>query len=158
MDKRELFLQQLKLGDLWADHVAAEIRKLGKEAVASPHQVATTQAERDMFTEFDKDIKLSRDRVLEVKSRSLSFTDDPATFPYETAFIDTVEGWKAKDVTPVAVAIVSQKTGAIVIAPVSKQPEWSQSRVHDRLRGFDITVYECPRIFLKSFREFVAWL
>lgn len=154
----KFFREQLKVGDYWAEQVAKQIRAAGKFAVASPTEFAETEAEREHFKTFDKDITLSRNRVLEVKSRNLSFTADPASFPYETAFMDTVEGWEAKDVQPTAVAVVSQVTGAVLIAPVSRFAEWKQSRVYDRVRGFHIRVYECPRGLLKTFGEFVEWL
>ena len=158
MTSDEFFREQLRRGDYWAEQVARRIREAGKFAKASPTQFAETEAEREHFKVFDKDIELSNNRVLEVKSRNLSFTDDPASFPYETAFMDTVEGWLAKDVQPVAVAVVSQVTGAVVVAPVSRFSEWTRLDTFDRVRGFAVTVYECPKGLLKTFGEFVAWL
>lgn len=158
MVDKEFFIEQLLIGDRWAEHVAKRIREAGKYAVASPTEFAETEAEREHFKVFDKDITLSRGRVLEVKSRDITFTDDPASFPYETAFMDTVEGWAAKDVTPVAVAVVSQKTGAVVVAPVSKFDQWTKSTTFDRKRGFEIHVWNCHRNLLKTFEEFVAWI
>ena len=158
MVSEEFFKQQLLTGDYWAEQVAKAIREAGKYAVASPTEFAETEAEREHFKVFDKDITLSDNRVLEVKSRDLSFTADPASFPYETAFMDTVEGWAAKDVTPVAVAVVSQKTGAVLVAPVSKFDQWTKSTTFDRKRGFEVHLWNCPRTLLKTFREFVEWL
>ena len=158
MVSEEFFKQQLLTGDYWAEQVAKAIREAGKYAVASPTEFAQNEAEREHFKVFDKDITLSDNRVLEVKSRDLSFTADPASFPYETAFMDTVEGWAAKDVTPVAVAVVSQKTGAVLVAPVSKFDEWTRRTIFDGKRGFNVNVFECPRTLLKTFKEFVDWL
>jgi hypothetical protein len=151
------FLQQLKIGDRWAEFVAEQIQEVGKYAYATPTKIAESEDDIKDFTENEKDILLSRDRTLEVKSRSFHFTsvDD---YPYETAFVDTVEGWAVKAVKPVAVAVVSQVTGGIVMVPMSSAAVWSQKTVYDSKRGFEVTVLECPRSALKSFEEFLAWL
>lgn len=154
----EFFREQLRRGDYWAEQVAKRIREAGKFAKASPTEFAETEAEREHFKQFDKDIELSNNRVLEVKSRNLSFSDDPTSFPYETAFMDTVEGWLAKDVQPVAVAVVSQVTGAVLVAPVSRFSEWTRLETFDRVRGFPVTVFECPKALLKTFQAFIDWL
>lgn len=90
-ERTAYFLQQLMIGDRWAEFVAEQIQEVGKYAYATPTKIAESEADIKDFTENEKDILLSRDRTLEVKSRSFHFTsvDD---YPYETAFVDTVEG------------------------------------------------------------------
>jgi hypothetical protein len=156
-ERRAYFLQQLHIGDKWAEHVARNITECGKYAYATPTQVAETPEQIAQFTATEKDILLDRGRTLEVKSRSFSFTsvDD---YPYPTAFVDTVEGWQAKEAKAVAVAVVSQSTGGIVVVPVSTEPMWSVRDVFDSKRGFRVSVLECPKSLLRSFEEFVAWL
>ena len=92
-----------------------------------------------------------------MKSRSFPF-HSVEDYPYSTAFVDTVEGWRAKASKACAVAVVSQKTGGIVIVPVSTQSMWGVSRVFDSKRGFEVNVLECPKALLRSFEEFLAWL
>lgn len=156
-ERRAYFLEQLRIGDKWADHVADMIIKAGKSAYATPTKVAASEAEIEQFTRYEKDILLDGDRSLEVKSRSFAFTG-VESYPYETVFVDTVEGWAVKAVKPVAVAVVSQVTGGIVMVPMSSAAVWSQKTVYDSKRGFEVTVLECPRFALKSFEEFLAWL
>lgn len=155
--RRAYFLEQLAIGDEWADHVAKHITMAGKYAHATPTQIARTPEQIAAFTALEKDILLDKDRTLEVKSRSFYFTsiDD---YPYPTVFVDTVEGWEAKQVKAVAVAVVSQKSGAIVVVPVSTEASWSEKRVFDSKRDFEVNVLECPKGALRSFEEFVAWL
>jgi hypothetical protein len=156
-DRKAYFLEQLKIGDKWADYVAQQITDGGKYAHATPTMVAESEEQVAIFTALEKDILLDKGRTLEVKSRSIYFTgvDD---YPFETVFVDTVEGWEAKLSHPVAVAVVSQKSGGIVVVPVSTASLWSVRRVFDSKRGFEVTVLECPKGLLRSFEEFLAWL
>jgi hypothetical protein len=156
-ERKAYFLQQLAIGDKWAEHVATQITEAGKYAHATPLQVAGSAEQIAAFTALEKDIMLDKGRTLEVKSRSFAFTgvDD---YPYETAFVDTVEGWAAKVSHPVAVAVVSQSTGCVVVVPVSTESMWGVGRVFDSKRGFEVKVLECPRGLLRSFEEFLAWL
>jgi hypothetical protein len=156
-ERTAYFLQQLKIGDQWAEFVASQITEVGKYAYATPTKIAESEEHIKDFTENEKDILLSRDRTLEVKSRSFHFTS-VNDYPYETAFVDTVEGWLAKRSHPVAVAVVSQKTGCVVVVPVSTSGLWSKKTIFDSKRGFEVEVFECPRSALRSFEEFLAWL
>lgn len=156
-ERTAYFLQQLRIGDQWAEFVAEQIQEVGKYAYATPTKIAESEDDIKDFTENEKDILLSRDRTLEVKSRSFHFTS-VSDYPYETAFVDTVEGWLAKRGHPVAVAVVSQVTGCVVVVPVSSQGLWSQRRVFDSKRGFEVDVFECPKGALRTFEEFLAWL
>lgn len=156
-ERHAYFLEQLKIGDEWAEYVAEKIRQSGKHAEATPLEVAQFPGEVQEFTENEKDILLDQGRTLEVKSRSVSFTGIH-DYPYGTVFVDTVEGWLQKRSYPVAVAVVSQVTGGVVMIPVKTQPLWGERTVFDGKRGFEITVFECERNLLRSFEEFVGWL
>jgi hypothetical protein len=156
-ERKAYFLQQLHIGDQWAEHVARNITECGKYAYATPTQVAETPEQIAEFTAKEKDILLDRGRTLEVKSRSFHFTS-VEDYPYPTVFVDTVEGWRAKEAKAVAVAVVSQKSGGIVVVPVSTEGSWSVKRIYDSKRGFEVSVLECPKELLRSFEEFVAWV
>ena len=156
-ERNAYFLEQLKIGDEWAEYVAEKIRQSGKHAEATPLEVAQSPGEVQAFTENEKDILLDQGMTLEVKSRSVSFTG-VHDYPYETVFVDTVEGWLQKVANPVAVAVVSQRTGGVVMIPCKTQSLWGRRTVFDSKRGFEITVFECERNLLRSFEEFVAWL
>jgi hypothetical protein len=156
-EREAYFLEQLAIGDKWAEYVATKITEAGKYAHATPTQVAQTPEQIAAFTALEKDIMLDKNRTLEVKSRGFTFTS-VEDYPYQTAFVDTVEGWVAKQVKAVAVAVVSQRTGGVVIVPVSTEAEWSVRRVFDSKRGFSVNVLECPKRLLRSFEEFLAWL
>lgn len=156
-ERKAYFIEQLKIGDSWAEYVANQITEVGKFALATPTKIAQSEEEIKDFTENEKDILLSRDRTLEVKSRSFHFTDI-SDYPYATVFVDTVEGWLAKRQHPVAVCVVSQKSGGVVVVPVSSAGMWGRKRVFDSKRGFEVDVLECPKGLLRSFEEFLAWL
>lgn len=156
-ERKAYFIDQLHIGDSWAEYVANRITAAGKFAEATPTKIAQSEEEIREFTENEKDILLSRGRTLEVKSRSFAF-NDITDYPFDTVFVDTVEGWLAKAQLPVAVVSVSQRSGGMVVVPVSTVAQWGRRRVFDSKRGFEVEVFECPKGLLRSFEEFVAWL
>jgi len=95
---------------------------------------------------------------IEVKSRKLKFTDDPATFPYDTTMVDTLSGWQAKPAHPVAVVLISQATGAKLVVPVSTATQWGVEKQYDHTRGIMDRFLCAPRDVLRTWQEFTEWL
>lgn len=76
---------------------------------------------------------------IEVKSRRLNFNEQPNSYPKSTAFVDTEFGWKLKDPLPLAVVLVSQETGSLLVIPISSMPTWTTTRRFDNVRKIEDT-------------------
>ena len=97
--------------------------------------------------------------VIEVKSRRLRFTDDPASYPWPTVFVDSVSTWDAKAYLPVAIVYVSQVTGGCLVLSVRRTREaWTRRETYDNLRDECRWRYEVDRGRLGEFSELCAWL
>jgi len=93
---------------------------------------------------------------LEAKSRRLEFST-PANYPFETALVDTVSGWKEKAPKPVAVILLSQQTSQCLVVPVSTEALWHIERHHDPIRHIEDSFFTCPKHLLRTFDDFVSW-
>ena len=95
---------------------------------------------------------------VEVKSRKFPFTS-PADYPYKTAFFDTTEGWDAKEVKPIAVAIVSRPTGVILVASVRHKELWQRDPLASIAeREIRVKNYSVKREDLREFGDLVRHL
>lgn len=154
----EMFREQATIGQTWAEHVASELNNNKVHCKATPLEFATSEADRVRF-ENEQDIIFDMfSGCLEVKSRNLSFTANPLSFPYETAYVDTVSGWNKKTPPPLAVIVVSQITQAKLVIPTTTKPYWRQRRSFDRVRQYSDTWYTVHRTHLRPFDALVQWL
>lgn len=155
-----MFRSQLERGHHWAGRVCDRLVADGHDATLGDLLWRETLADRHAFAD-EQDILVhlgARCLRLEVKSRNFAFTDDPATFPYASAMVDTCEGWDAKTSPVCAVVMVSQRTGGMVVAPRSTQDQWRTRRTWDRHRNISVRNYECPRTLLRPYADLSAWL
>jgi len=152
------FAEHAKIGQTWADHVAQDLNQHGIDCKATPLELAKDIADRARF-ENEQDITFSsHSGCLEVKSRNLRFTDDPQSFPYATAFVDTVSGWEKKSPFPLAVVLVSQITEAKLVVPVSTYEKWGKQHSFDRIRNYSDVWYTVNKSYLRSYSDLKAWL
>lgn len=152
------FRKEATIGHSWSEHVASDLLSFGVNCKASPLIIVAFKDRAEL--ENEQDVILGEGpQCVEVKSRNLSFTDDPLSFPYSTAFIDTVSGWEKKTPPPLAVVLVSQITRCKLVIPVSeKQSFWKTRRSYDRIRKHPDTWYEIDKSRLKKFSDFSIWL
>jgi hypothetical protein len=88
---------------------------------------------------------LCNGRVIEVKSRSLTFTC-AADFPYDTLIVDTVQGFDQKVDKPLMYICISQKTGAMLGLDVGLSREhWTVRQTYDRVAKIPCTNYEAHK-------------
>jgi hypothetical protein len=154
----ELFRAEATEGHKWAEVVCERMRSHGVACHTQPLQFASSVEDRARFQN-EQDISLDViGGCIEVKSRRLNFTDDPASFPYSTAFVDTCYGWDLKQPKPRAVVIVSQHTGACLVVPTSTQAGWTRKQSFDRVRRISETWYCAERPSLRPFMELVGWV
>lgn len=157
-NNQELFFSELEIGHSWAEYVAAKLNENQVSCYATEMRKALTKEEIKEFRN-EKDVVLTgMAGCIEVKSRRLRFSDSPSSFPMDSAFVDTVSGWGFKDPRPLAVCIVSQFTGSILVVPVSTQSQWGRVYKFDRVRKINDTWFTCPKSLLKPFSELVSWL
>ena len=154
----ELFFNELTTGHRWAEYVAEKLRHRKIPCHVKPVDFRKSLDDRDRF-ENEQDVILESVRgCLEVKSRRLRFGSEPVTYPYSTAFVDTVSGWNKKSPRPLAVVLVSQLTKNMLVVPVSTQDRWTTSRSLDRVRNIQETWYTVKKTDLRSFDDLIDWL
>jgi hypothetical protein len=154
-----LFRQELELGHQWTERIASHLVGEGLDAIAPEMVWRQSIEDRKNFAD-EQDIIVRREDILiESKSRRLHFTDDPESFPYTTAMVDTVSGWDQKATKPRAVVIVSQMSGSMLVVPVNRTREsWGRKSAWDRVRQIEDEWYIVDRSLLVPMSDLVAWL
>lgn len=151
----DLFERELIEGHKWATVVHERFLSLGLPSVITPYSMRQDVKDRGQWSD-ELDLHVGQYPV-EVKSRRLKFTD-PSSYPYGTAFVDTVVGWDRKPVKPLAVVLVSQSTSAMVVVSAKTEPLWRTQTAFDRVRGMEENSYACPKKLLLPFEALVEWL
>jgi hypothetical protein len=95
--------------------------------------------------------------LLEVKSRDLAFTS-PADYPYATAFVGRRARWDRRTAKVAAVVLVSMRTEAMVVVPLSTRPLWVVEKAYDSVTRREETSYAAPREALRPWEALVEWL
>ncbi len=153
-----LFRKELVEGHKWAAMVADRLNDAGIPAELTP--MAWRQSIDDRY-EFADEVDIVVETragtlAIESKSRNLHFTEDPSSFPYSTALVDTVYSWDRKITKRFAVVIVSQQTEQmLVVPPNSSRAEWTVKEGYDRVRNIPDRWYEVPTRFLVPFQQLV---
>lgn len=157
-DDDALFVSQLRTGHEFAEYVAERMMREGLAVRVTPIEIRADIEDRHRFAD-EHDLTVGRHRELriDVKSRNLRFTS-AADYPYPTALVDTLSGWRAKIRKPSAIVLVSQVTGAMLVIPRSTEPHWAVRRRTDRVRNIDDSFLEVPTSLLKPLDELVTWL
>jgi hypothetical protein len=157
-DNDELFRKELEAGHKWAALVTTRLNDAGIPAQLTPLAWRESIDDRhDFANETDITVQTPNGILqLESKSRALHFTEDPASYPYPTAFVDTVSGWDKKTVKPFAVILTSQKTQQMLVVPSqSKTLWWLTTSAYDRVRHIQDVWYEVPCYSLLPFQALV---
>jgi hypothetical protein len=157
-DNDELFRKELEEGHRWASLVVDRLNEQGVPALLTPLAWRKSIHDRSEFVdETDIVVQTSAGPLpIESKSRNLHFTEDPTTYPYPTAFVDTVSGWDKKTTKPFAVVLTSQKTQQMLVVP-SRSPSlwWLTTTAYDRTRRIQDVWYEVPCYSLLPFQTLV---
>jgi hypothetical protein len=155
---QELFVQELKIGHKWSEYVAAILNNAEIKCEATPMKIAQTEEERLSFATEKDVVFLDMPGHIEVKSRRLNFSDEPSSYPKDTAFVDTEYGWNLKNPLPLAVVLVSQNTGSLLVIPVSSSHTWTTTRKFDNVRKIKDTFLLVDKLHIKPWSEFLEWL
>jgi hypothetical protein len=121
-------------GHTYNKYVAHVLQSFGITCVVPELEIAQTQNDIDRMTVNEKDLILPGGQCLEIKSRNLQFTDNPASFPYHDLLVDTVTGYDAKAVKPLAYVFVSQKTKQMFTLPTRTYLAWQVQTKYDHER------------------------
>lgn len=148
----EIFRREATIGQKYAELVAARLRCHNINATATELTFAETEEQIKDYAD-EQDVVLDDGRCVEVKSRSLEFYDDPKSFPYSTAFVDTVGGWKKKINKPVAVVFVSRVTDQMLVVMGCTDHEWGAIKKFDRIRKHYDNFHTVKKSGIISFRE-----
>jgi hypothetical protein len=154
----ELFRSEASKGQRFAEYVATLLQNCGFEASATPLEFAATIEDRERFINEQDVVFEDRPGCIEVKSRNLTFSSKSASYPFDTAFVDTKTGWDLKSPKPLAVFLISQRTGHVLVVKPSTQTLWTVKRAFDRVRKINENWYQVNKSDLVSFSDFCAWL
>ena len=154
----ELFIKQLSIGHKWAKHVAERLNDQGVMCEVTEMEIRRDLSDRAKFAD-EKDIVFNNmPGYLDVKSNTLKFSDDPHSFPYYKAFVDTKYGWDRKAEKPLAIVLVSQFTGDMLVIPTSTEKTWEPVDKYDRVRQINDTFLQIKKTNLRRFSDLVEWL
>jgi hypothetical protein len=95
---------------------------------------------------------------LEIKERSISFTC-PEDYPYDTVFVDDLNGLAKERLKHFAYVFMSQPTGKWVwILALDRDETWTEQDVFDRGRGYSVPTLVAPKSHLRSADELIQLL
>jgi hypothetical protein len=154
----QLFRKEATKGQHFAEFVAVLLQNCGFAAYATPLQFANTIEDREKFINEQDIVFEDRSGCIEVKSRDLTFSGKPASYPFSTAFVDTQIGWNLKSPKPLAVVLVSQRNHHVLVIRPSTEPNWTVKNSFDRVRKINESWYQVNKSFLVPFSELCSWL
>jgi hypothetical protein len=126
----QLFFKELKEGHAW-QHLPAMFFSLCGLTVEIP-ELSVRGSIKDAGKWLNTVDLVVNGLDLEIKSRNERFTSC-FDFPYPTAFVDTKNGFDAKEKKPFAYVMISRPTGGMVWTP-SNPDSWSVEQRWDRVR------------------------
>jgi hypothetical protein len=119
-------------------------------------ELVTSNADIARLTKEEKDIILDNGLVLEVKSRNLGFSEDPALFWQKDIYVDTVSGYEAKEIKPYAYVMVSQKSGNMLVVHSSTKDKWFKKTVTDPYRKVTDSFYKIEKKYLTTWTSLIT--
>lgn len=153
------YIQAFTDGHAYNRRVAEYLRTREIKCHAPELQIAKNTAERRHLTLTEQDIVLEGlTHILEVKSSSREFTDDPNDFPYDDTIVDTVSSFEDKLHKPCAYILVSKVTGAMVAIGVSSQPRWKKRTFFDHKQQLTDDFYLANKEDIRHMDDLVEYL
>jgi hypothetical protein len=154
-DNDALFRELVATGHRYERIVCELLRAEGIDAIQPEKTVRDSIADVERYAD-EQDIIVPQG-VVEVKSRRYRFTST-TDFPFDSAIVDTADGWQRKQRKPIAVVNISQPTGRCVVIPVSSSNFWRVGWADDRVRGIRVRNLYCPKQWMRDWDQFVLWL
>lgn len=154
-DNDELFIKELKAGHQWQNLPALFFKLHGLEVEIPELTIRTSIKEAGKWK--DAPDLIVNGHIIEVKSRNEIFTS-PDSFPYETAFVDTVSGYDSKKVKPLAYVFISRPTGAMLVLKTNSAKGLTVESKFDHVRKIQENFYVCKRKHLQNINLLVSFI
>jgi hypothetical protein len=151
----ELFFKELKQGYYW-QHLPLTFFELHGLEVQMPELKFRASIKEAEKWKNSSDL-IVNGFIIEVKSRNESFTS-PESFPYETILVDTVSGYDAKDVKPLAYIMISRPTGAMLTLRSTSSKGWQKESKFDNIRKITDDFYLCKKKRLQTLDVLVSYI
>lgn len=132
-------------GHSYNEVVAQRLRSEGIGCEVPELELVSSAEDIKRLTENEKDIILDNGIVLEVKSRSIGFSEDPSLYWQKDLYVDTVSGYEAKKVKPYAYVMVSQKSGNMIVVHSNTKDHWFKKTVTDPYRKITDVFYKVEK-------------
>jgi hypothetical protein len=143
-------------GHTYNEIVAQRLISEGIGCTVPELELVTSNADIARLTKEEKDIILDNGLVLEVKSRNLGFSEDPALFWQKDIYVDTVSGYEAKEIKPYAYVMVSQKSGNMLVVHSSTKDKWFKKTVTDPYRKVTDSFYKIEKKYLTTWTSLIT--
>lgn len=138
----ELFRSECLEGHRWQRVVATYLWAHGLDVELEKPQIREHVSQRHEYLD-TLDLRCNGVKF-EVKSRRERFVD-PASFPFDTIFVDTVSSWEGKSEKPAAYVCISRPTGAIIWTQGRDSRPWHRLRRFDKVRKITDQFFAAPR-------------
>lgn len=151
----ELFFKELKEGHQWQQLPALFLKLHGLSVEVPELKIRSSIKEANRW--INAPDLLVNGYVIEVKSRNESFISG-STYPYETVFVDTVSGYNAKEIKPLAYIIISRPTGAMVVLKTLSSKGWNIESKFDHVRKIKEDFYVCKPKHLQTLDVLISYI
>lgn len=154
-ENEQLFLSELKTGRKWEMWFAKLLLEYG--ITVQVPQFAFRKDMSEVPDYADRPDVVANGKVLEIKSRRLSFTC-PEDYPFDSIFVDTQKSWDQKEGKPFAIVVISQETKGIVVLSNKQSDQWKTETKFDRVRKIRETWYTADKSLCHSFETLLKAL
>lgn len=154
IDNKELFVNELTAGYRWQLAIAERLQSHGIEIDVPELKIRDSISEIPQYKD-SIDI-IANGKILEAKSRRLPFANQK--FPYDSMFVDTVDGWNSKQRKPFAYVIISRIDRVITWIYGGSNSNWSITWAYDNVRKINDRFYTANRTLWKGEKSLVEAL
>ena len=148
----ELFIAELKKGHKWQLWVGLQFLKEGFIVQVPNLKIRKNHDEINKYSDSgDVIVFLNNERYsFECKSRNLEFTNKE-NYPYDTVFVDRTKTWERKrNNKPLAIIIISQQTGKLVVVSSKTEKYWMIEERIDSVRNYTRSYYMVDKKYLHN--------
>lgn len=160
MENDSLFFRELSCGHRYELYVALQFLRAGICVESPPKTIRDSAWDIPDYAD-EADLWVGREdpAKIEVKSRRVIFTGpDDIPADRDPFFVTTESSWNNAIEKPLAVVLVSQDTGAMVVASPRRSEEWVKVTTRDKKRNIEDTFLCAPVKTLYTFDVLVEYL
>lgn len=150
-----LFFKELKEGHNWQYLPATFFHLSGLQVEIPELRIRSSIQEAQKWK--DSADLIVQGQLIEVKSRNERFIT-PESFPYSTIFIDTVSGYDAKKIKPLAYVMISRITGSMLAMRSTSNKGWMIESRWDHVRKIHDDFYVGSKNNLQTLDILVSYI